>query len=68
MITGASQADACILFCSAKKGEFEAGIGAGGQTLKHAFLAFTLGIRQAIVAITRWMTLFLPTAKNATTK
>jgi len=53
MITGASQADACILFCSAKKGEFEAGIGAGGQTREHAFLAFTLGIRQAIVAVNK---------------
>ncbi len=53
MITGASQADACILFCSAKKGEFEAGIGAGGQTREHAFLAFTLGIRQCIVAVNK---------------
>ena len=53
MITGASQADAAILFSSAKKGEFEAGIGAGGQTREHAFLAFTLGIRQLIVAINK---------------
>ncbi len=53
MITGASQADAAVLFSSAKKGEFEAGIGAGGQTREHAFLAFTLGIRQLIVAINK---------------
>jgi elongation factor 1-alpha len=53
MITGASQADAAILFSSAKKGEFEAGIGAGGQTREHAFLSFTLGIRQLIVAINK---------------
>ena len=53
MITGASQADAAILFASAKKGEFEAGIGAGGQTREHAFLAFTLGIRQLIVAVNK---------------
>ncbi|MCW3999081.1 MAG: translation elongation factor EF-1 subunit alpha [Candidatus Bathyarchaeota archaeon] len=53
MITGASQADAAVLFSSAKKGEFEAGIGAGGQTREHAFLAFTQGIRQLIVAINK---------------
>ncbi|MDR0460418.1 MAG: translation elongation factor EF-1 subunit alpha [Nitrososphaerota archaeon] len=53
MITGASQADAAILFSSAKKGEFEAGIGPGGQTREHAFLAFTLGIRQLIVGINK---------------
>ena len=53
MITGASQADAAILFVSAKKGEFESGIGAGGQTREHAFLAFTLGVRQLVVAINK---------------
>ena len=53
MITGASQADAAVLFCSAKKGEFEAGIGPGGQTREHAFLAFTLGVRQIVVAINK---------------
>ena len=53
MITGASQADAAVLFVSSKKGEFEAGIGAGGQTREHAFLGFTLGIRQIIVAINK---------------
>src|SRR3989337_31715 len=53
MITGASQADAAVLFCSAKKGEFEAGIGPGGQTREHAFLAFSLGIRQVVVAVNK---------------
>jgi len=53
MITGASQADGAVLFVSAKRGEFEAGIGAGGQTREHAFLAFTLGVNQLVVAINK---------------
>jgi len=53
MITGASQADGAILFCSARRGEFEAGIGPGGQTREHAFLAFTLGVRQIVVAVNK---------------
>jgi len=53
MITGASQADGAVLFCSAKRGEFEAGIGPGGQTREHAFLAFTLGVRQVLVAVNK---------------
>ncbi|MBS7641072.1 MAG: translation elongation factor EF-1 subunit alpha [Candidatus Bathyarchaeia archaeon] len=53
MITGASQADAAVLVISAKKGEFEAGIGPGGQTREHAFLAFTLGVRQLIVLVNK---------------
>jgi elongation factor 1-alpha len=53
MITGASQSDAAILLVSAKRGEFEAGIGAGGQTKEHAFLAYTLGVNQLVVAINK---------------
>ncbi len=53
MVTGASQADGAVLFVSAKRGEFEAGIGSGGQTKEHAFLAFTLGVNQMIVAINK---------------
>jgi elongation factor 1-alpha len=53
MITGASQADAALLVISGKKGEFESGIGPGGQTREHAFLAFTLGVSQLIVAINK---------------
>ncbi|MEM1582596.1 MAG: translation elongation factor EF-1 subunit alpha [Candidatus Bathyarchaeia archaeon] len=53
MITGASQADAAVLVISAKRGEFEAGIGPGGQTREHAFLSFTLGVRQLIVLVNK---------------
>ena len=53
MITGASQADGAVLFVSAKRGEFEAGIGPGGQTREHAFLAFTLGVHQLVVGINK---------------
>jgi elongation factor 1-alpha len=53
MVTGASQADAAVLVISAKRGEFEAGIGPGGQTREHAFLAFTLGVHQLVVAINK---------------
>jgi len=53
MVTGASQADGAVLFVSAKRGEFEAGIGPGGQTREHAFLAFTLGVNQLVVAVNK---------------
>ncbi len=53
MITGASQADAALLVISARKGEFEAGMSAEGQTREHALLARTLGIEQLIVAVNK---------------
>ncbi len=53
MITGASQADAAILVVSARKGEFEAGMSAEGQTREHLILAKTMGIDQIIVAVNK---------------
>jgi elongation factor 1-alpha len=50
MITGTSQADAAILVIASAQGEFEAGISKDGQTREHALLAFTLGVRQMVVA------------------
>eukprot|EP00771_Trimastix_marina_P000002 gnl/Trimastix_PCT/1.p2 GENE.gnl/Trimastix_PCT/1~~gnl/Trimastix_PCT/1.p2 ORF type:complete len:347 (+),score=111.48 gnl/Trimastix_PCT/1:396-1436(+) len=53
MITGTSQADAAILVVAANTGEFEAGISKTGQTREHALLAFTLGVKQMIVAVNK---------------
>ncbi|MBI4360708.1 translation elongation factor EF-1 subunit alpha [Candidatus Micrarchaeota archaeon] len=46
MITGASQADAAVLVCSAKEG-------VQAQTIEHAFLLKVLGVGQFIVAINK---------------
>jgi elongation factor 1-alpha len=53
MITGTSQADCAILIIAAGVGEFEAGISKDGQTREHALLAYTLGVKQLIVAINK---------------
>jgi len=53
MITGASQADVALLVVSAKPGEFEAGMSPEGQTREHIMLAYTMGITQMVVAITK---------------
>jgi len=53
MITGTSQADCAILTVSAKKGEFEVGVGPGGQAREHAYLARTLGVGQLVIAISK---------------
>jgi elongation factor 1-alpha len=50
MITGTSQADAAVLVIYSSQGGFEAGISKDGQTREHALLAFTLGVKQLIVA------------------
>mmetsp|Transcript_31388 Transcript_31388/g.76909 ORF Transcript_31388/g.76909 Transcript_31388/m.76909 type:complete len:453 (+) Transcript_31388:85-1443(+) len=50
MITGTSQADLAILVIASPPGEFEAGISQNGQTREHALLAYTLGVKQMIVA------------------
>jgi len=53
MITGTSQADAAVLIVAAGTGEFEAGIGSTGQTREHLLLAYTLGVREVIIAVNK---------------
>lgn len=53
MITGTSQADVAVLVVASGTGEFEAGIGKDGQTREHALLAYTLGVKQMVVAVNK---------------
>ncbi|MFH0889556.1 MAG: translation elongation factor EF-1 subunit alpha [Candidatus Aenigmatarchaeota archaeon] len=61
MITGASQADAAILLCSAKEGIQE-------QTREHAYLLKVLGIQQMIVAVNKMDAIGYDEAKFNSTK
>ena len=47
------QADCAVLIVAGGTGEFEAGISKNGQTREHALLAFTLGVKQLIVAVNK---------------
>ncbi len=61
MITGASQADAAILVCSAKEGVQE-------QTKEHIFLIKVLGVNQLVVAINKMDAVNYDQAKYNSTK
>ncbi len=61
MITGASQADAAILVCSAKEGIQE-------QTKEHVFLIKVLGVKQVIAAINKMDAVNYDKAKFEATK
>jgi len=53
MITGTSQADCGVLIVSSGTGEFEEGISKKGQTREHVLLAYSLGVKQLIVAVNK---------------
>jgi len=61
MITGASQADAALLVCSAKEGVQE-------QTKEHVFLIKVLGVNQIIAAINKMDSVNYDEAKYKETK
>ena len=48
-----SQADCALLTVAAPPDEFEAGMHRGGQTREHALLAYTLGVKQMIIAVNK---------------
>jgi len=53
MITGTSQADAALMLIDASQEGFEIGISKDGQTREHALLAYTLGVKQMVVAVNK---------------
>lgn len=53
MITGTSHADAAMLVVDSSQGAFETGISKEGQTREHPMLAYTLGVKQLVVAVNK---------------
>ena len=52
-ITGVTQSDAALLAVDATQEGFERGMAREGQTREHALLAFTLGVKQMVVAVNK---------------
>ena len=42
-----------MLVVAASKGEFETGFSQSGQTREHALLAYTMGVKEIIVAVNK---------------
>lgn len=52
-LRGVVEADCVILHVAATTGEFEAGISKNGQARAHLLAAYTLGVKQLIVAVNK---------------
>ncbi|KAF3822709.1 hypothetical protein GH733_008083 [Mirounga leonina] len=63
-----SQADYAVLIVAAGVDAFEAGVSKNGQTHEHALLAYTLGVKQLIFGVNKWIPLGHPTAGRDTRK
>lgn len=63
-ITSQSCPDCAELIAAAGVGELEAGISKNMQTCEHALLAYTLGVKQLIVGLTKWSPLSYPRARK----
>ncbi len=50
---GAAYADVLLLVVDASPNAFEAGVSKDGQSREHAQLAFSLGVRSCVVAVTK---------------
>ena len=64
MITGASQADAAVLFVPPKKANLKQASAQADKQENMLFLHFTLGIRQIIVAINKMDDILSTGTKN----
>ena len=53
MITGTTQADAALLVVDGSPDGFQVGMARDGQTREHSLLAFTLGVKQMVVAVNK---------------
>lgn len=52
-ISGTLQSDCAVLSVVAGAGDFEARISKNGQTCGHAILAYTLGVKQLLVGVSK---------------
>jgi len=52
-VAGISSADVALVVVASSTGEFEAGISKHGQTREHILLAYSMGVKQIIIAVNK---------------